>query len=148
MWCSFGGMRVTRLVVVAAMVAGVAALPASAKEGVVATLQTKIPLDAKPGTPLRVVWTLTYAEGNLRGRPFGAGALYVRLRNASGGRAETAFGVGRRGKYSAIVRVPAGGIGDIQFGLVGWVSDARGTRRADMLFPITNDPLPGPPRRR
>ena len=118
------------------------ALPAAAKEGVKATLTSEVPLRAEPGTPLTVRWTLSYAEDGKR-RPFEAGGLYVRLRGVSRAHTETAWAGGDRGSYWAHVTVPKSGIGDIEFGLVGWQTDARGSRRADAIFPITNDPLPG-----
>jgi hypothetical protein len=117
----------------------VAALPAAGKEGVRATLLTRIPLDAPAGTKLVVAWRLTYAD---HGRPFGAGGVFVRLRSATGPSAETAFTSGD-GDYRASVVVPEGGIGDVQIGLRGWTSGPSGTRESDLLFPITNDPLPG-----
>lgn len=136
-------MRLRRFalaVVGIAAVALVAALPAAAKEGVEATLMSRIPLDAPAGTRLHVRWTLTYVEDGKR-QPFGASGLYVRLRSASGARAETAWAGGDRGSYWANVAVPKGGIGDVEFGLVGWQSGENGTRRADAIFPIRNDPL-------
>jgi len=42
--------------------------------------------------------------------------------------------------------VPEGGIGDVQIGLRGFTSGARGSHTADTPFPITNDPRPGPVR--
>jgi hypothetical protein len=123
-------------------VALLTALPAAAKEGVEATLTSNVPLRAEPGTRLTVRWTLSYVEAGKR-HPFEAGGLYVRLRGASRTQAETAWAGGDRGSYWANVTVPKGGIGDIQFGLVGWQTDARGSRRADAIFPIANDPLPG-----
>jgi hypothetical protein len=138
--------RITCSLLVAAIGAGVAALPAAGKEGVEATLATKVPLDAEPGTRLRLAWRLTYAEGRQERRPFGANGVFVRLVSASGARAETGMappGSYARGRYSAAVVVPDGGIGDVEVGLQGWTSGAGGTRRSDLLFPITNDPLPG-----
>jgi hypothetical protein len=138
-------MSLRRFVLASAAVvtlALVAAVPATAKEGVEATLKSTIPLDAPAGTRLNVRWTLGYVEDG-EWHPFGASGLYVRLRSASGGRPETAWAGGDRGSYWANVAVPKGGIGDIEFGLVGWQTDANGTRRADAIFPITNDPLPG-----
>ena len=38
--------------------------------------------------------------------------------------------------------MPPGGIGDVEIGLMGWQSDAAGNRRADVLFPITNEFAP------
>jgi hypothetical protein len=141
--------RAALSVLVAAIAAGVAALPAAGKEGVEATLATNVPLEAEPGDRLRVAWTLTYAEGAERGRPFGANGVFVRFLSASGAPAETGFaptGSYARGDYAAAVAVPEGGIADVQIGLRGWTSGAGGTRRSDLLFPITNDPLPGPAR--
>jgi hypothetical protein len=119
-----------------------AALPTNAKEGVEATLKSTIPLDAPADTRLNVRWTLGYVEDG-KWQPFGASGLYVRLRSATGAQPTTAWAGGDRGRYWAKVVVPKGGIGDIEFGLVGWQTDANGTRRADAIFPITNDPLPG-----
>lgn len=121
----------------------VAALPAAAKEGVNATLKTSIPLDAPAGTRLAVVWTLAAADGQGKPRPFDAGGIFVRLVSTSGVPGETVYANGDRGEYAATTVVPEGGIGDVQIGLVGWRTDANGTRRADAIFPITNDPVPG-----
>jgi hypothetical protein len=122
----------------------VAALPAAGKEGVEATLLTRIPLDAPAGTRLEVAWRLTYLDHGRR-RPFGANGVFVRLRSASGANAETGF-AGGSGVYRTTVVVPKGGIGDVQIGLRGWSSGPAGTHESDALFPITNDPLPGPAR--
>ena len=118
-----------------------AALPAAAKEGVRATLTTRVPLDAPAGTRLEVAWKLASRAEDGR-RPFGAIGVFVRLRSASGGRAEIGvapIGSHSNGEYAASVVVPKGGIGDVEIGLHGW---ADGTP-ADVLFPITNDPVPG-----
>jgi hypothetical protein len=136
--------RFALVALAAAAAALVAALPAAAKEGVQATLLTRIPLDAPAGTRLQVAWRLTYLDHGRR-RPFGAGGVFVRLRSAAGAGADTGFASGT-GDYRATVVVPKGGIGDVQIGLHGWTSGPGGTRESDLLFPITNDPLPGPAR--
>ena len=128
-----------------AAVALVVALPAAGKEGVEATLLTRIPLDAPAGTRLHVAWRLTYLDHGRR--PFGASGVFVRLRSAAGAGAETGFASGD-GDYRATVVVPKGGIGDVQIGLRGWTSGPAGTRESDALFPISNDPLPGTVRSR
>jgi hypothetical protein len=133
--------RFALVVLGAAATALVAALPAAGKEGVEATLLTRIPLDAPAGTRLDVHWMLTYRDHGRR-RPFGANGVFVRLRSAAGGTAETAF-TGGTGDYRATVAVPKGGIGDVQIGLRGWTSGPSGTHESDALFPISNDPLPG-----
>ena len=137
---------VTLSLVVAALAAGAAAVPAAGKDGVRATLATRVPLAADQGARLRVAWTLTYADEGGAGKPFGANGVFVRLVSASGAPAQTGFaptGSHAGGRYAATVLVPRGGIGDVEIGLVGMSSGEGGTRRADMLFPITNDPLPG-----
>jgi len=125
----------------------VAAPAASAKEDVKATLITDIPLDAPAGTELKVAWSLFYVDENGRRQPFGANGVFVRLLSASGAASEEGVapvGAYDTGEYEAAVVVPEGGIRDIELGLTGWVSDANGTRRSDLIFPITNDPVPRP----
>jgi hypothetical protein len=120
--------------------------PAAAKEGVEATLNTVVPLDASPHTKLKVAWSLAYVDEQGRRRPFGANAVFVRLLSRTGAGAETAYvpsGPYANGEYSATVEVPEGGVRDVQIGLRGFTSGANGTHNADVLFPITNDPLPG-----
>jgi hypothetical protein len=133
--------RFALVVLGTAATALVAALPAAGKEGVEATLLTRIPLDAPAGTRLQVAWTLSYRDHGRR-RPFGAGGVFVRLTSAAGADAETGF-TGGTGDYKTTVVVPKGGIGDVQIGLRGWTSGPAGTHESDVLFPITNDPVPG-----
>jgi hypothetical protein len=124
----------------------VTALPVGAKEDVQATLTSPVALDAPAGTRLTVTWTLFVDEDGQR-RPFGADGVFVRFLGPSGAASEEDVATGRAhdaGEYEATVLVPEGGIRDIELGLRGWVSDANGTRRSDLIFPITNDPVPGP----
>ncbi len=141
------GLRRFALVLLGvAAVALVSALPAASKEGVKATLTTRVPLDAPAGARLEVAWTLTYLDDRGRRQPFGAGDVFVRLRSASGSNARRGFAPRRahsRGEYAATVVVPKGGIGDVEIGLRGWADGPHGRREADLLFPITNDPVPG-----
>ena len=133
------------LVVTAAALAAV--LPAAGKDGVKATLATPIPLDAKPGTKLGLAWSLAFLDEHGRRQPFGAGGVFVRLLSASGAGAETGYaGEQELGEYAATVVVPNGGIGDVLIGIRSWTNGPSGTRESDWLFPITNDPLPGPAR--
>ncbi|MDQ3858468.1 MAG: hypothetical protein M3327_08495 [Actinomycetota bacterium] len=123
----------------------IAAPAASAKEDVKATLITDIPLDAPAGTELKVAWRLFYVDENGDRRPFGANGVFVRLLSSSRAASEEGVapvGAYDTGEYEATVVVPEGGIRDVQLGLTGWVSDANGTRRSDVIFPITNDPVP------
>jgi hypothetical protein len=119
---------------------------APAKEGVRATLTSRIPLHAQADTPFTVSWRLGSVDENGRWQPFSAGEIFVRLVSATGAGAETSFatpGPVMTGMHAASVVVPEGGIGDVQIGLRGYVSDLGGSRVSDTFFPITNDPLPG-----
>ena len=137
----FAEMRSTRracaLIGIAA-VALVVTLPAAAKDGVRATLTTRIPVRAPAGTQLKVGWTLAYRDLHGGRHLFGGGGVFVRLVSATGAGAETTY-VRCSGRCSATVRVPKGGIRDIQIGIRGYSTTGPG----DMLFAITNDPVPG-----
>jgi hypothetical protein len=143
------GLRRSALVLVALGAAAlVTALPASAKEDVRATLTTGLPLDAPAGTQLTVAWSLFSVDENGERRPFGANGVFVRLLSASGGASTEGVapvGAHAAGEYEATVAVPEGGIRAVEIGLAGWVGDAQGTRRSDLIFPITNDPIPSAP---
>ena len=120
--------------------AALAAVPASAKEGVEATLVAPIPPNASPGERITVSWTLASEENGER-QPFGAEGIYIRLLSAAGGKPTIGDATGSAdGGYVATVRVPEGGIGGIQVGLRGWATDATGTHRSDVFFPVTNWP--------
>jgi hypothetical protein len=124
----------------------VAALPAAAKEGVTATLESAVPVDAAAGTRLTVSWTLSARDEDGTRRPFSALPVFVRLLSKTGAGAKVAFASSAAdddGRYAASVVVPDGGIRDVQIGLRGFTSGANGTHNADVLFPIANDPLPG-----
>jgi hypothetical protein len=119
----------------------VAALPAAGKEGVKATLTTRVPVSAPAGTMVRIGWTLGYRDAHGRLHPFGGRGIFVRLLGHPGVPAHTAFAHGTTGGYAATVRVPQGGLRGIQIGIRGWSNGPTGTHRADMLFPITNNPF-------
>lgn len=125
-----------------------APLPAPAKEGVKATLTTSVPLDAAAGTRLKIGWRLFSVDEHGQRQPFGANGVFVRLLSASGERAMEGVapnGAYTTGEYEATVVVPEGGIGNLEIGLRAWVSGPTGTRRAELLFPITNEPVPRAP---
>jgi hypothetical protein len=134
---------VAPLVVAVAALAG--ALPAAAKQGVTATLHSAIPLGAPAGTHLTVRWTLAARDEDGKRRPFSAEGLFVRLLSRTGAGATVGFAssAGLDGSRVATVVVPKGGIRDVQLGLRGFTSGATGVHNADVLFPISNDPLPG-----
>jgi hypothetical protein len=133
--------------VIAGVFLAVALAPtaAFAKEGVKATLLTDIPLRALPGERLHLAWTLAATDGG-KTQPFGANGVFVRLRSASWSGSELGFAPSAAhadGRYAAMVVVPDGGIGDVEIGLRGWTSGPSGIHFSDVIFPITNDPLPG-----
>ena len=111
------------------------------KAGMNATLLSRVPLDARPGSRLRVAWTLTEDGVHAAGAPDDR-RYYVRLLSATGAPSTHAYGEARYRRFVATVRVPRGGIGDIEIRLRGWQMTPGGGRRADALIPITNDPLP------
>jgi hypothetical protein len=123
------------------LVVGLAlAVPAGAKEGMAATLLGHTRLDAKPGTRITVAWEITRAGAQAaRGDD---DRYYVRLVSKTGARSTHAYGKLRGDSYLARVRVPRGGVGDIEIRLKGWMITPGAKRRADMLVPITNDPRP------
>jgi hypothetical protein len=135
--------RVLVAFIVGALCGAIAVPAAVGKEGVRARLDSPLPLAAAPGTTVTVVWTLGHSEHGDR-RPFDAGGLFVRLLSASGNKPTSAFGVGSTGRYVARVRIPSGGIGGIEFGLVGYIDIGPGPmgKEADVYFPLDNNPLP------
>jgi hypothetical protein len=118
-----------------------AAPQAFGKDGVRATLAGPVPLHASAGKVVHVRWTLASTDGHGRSRPFSASGVFVRLLSAKGGGSKTGYASSTSGLYRASVIVPAGGVGAVQIGLVGWSDGPAGRHRADELFPITNNPL-------
>jgi hypothetical protein len=117
---------------------GLAAGPrqAAAKEGVVARIVTPIPRDARAGTSLTLVWTLSFVDEAGTRRPFGASAIFVRLLGPGASRSPRVYGAEvRRGRFRATVRVPRGGVRNVEIGLMG-TRCAGSCRPAPMLFPI------------
>jgi hypothetical protein len=129
-----------------------AAAPAPGKENVRATIDiSDTALGAAPGTKIRIGWTLTaparWPSGtrptaNRRRERFGASGLYVRLDSKTGAAPTIAYGHGPTGRYTATAIIPEGGIGGIDLGLEGMrVVPGEPPRRADVFFPIDNDPF-------
>jgi hypothetical protein len=129
------------LVSAASVAVSVAVLPASAKEGVRATLLSSIPAHPRAGARLAVSWRLFSIGAHHRRVPFTAGAIVLRLRSATGSASNETFASSDGpGIYRATAVVPKGGLGRIEIGMRGWTSGPNGTHRADLLFPITNAP--------
>ncbi len=118
-----------------------AAAPAAAKQGAQAHLLTPLPSNAKTGTLITVKWAVDIPGANGTRVPFKAVGMFVKLIGRSGA-STTATAPQEHGPpYSAHIRVPRGGIRNIQVGLHGWAFTPTGKHPAPVLFPITNNPL-------
>jgi hypothetical protein len=138
-------MRGRLFVVLAAFVVGLAAAPAGAKEGVVASIDGVSPSNAEPGERVTIAWTLAAKEERGKRRPFGASGVFVKLLSATGAKPTTAVASGDGdgdGKFQATVVVPEGGVGDVEIGLHGISSGPNGTSVSDLYFPLRNNPFP------
>jgi hypothetical protein len=114
---------------------------AAAKEGVVARVLTPIARDARPGTAITIVWTLSYVDETRTRRPFGSAAIFVRLLGPDGSRSPRVYGAEvRRGRFRATVRIPRGGVRKLEIGVMGTRCAAR-CRSAPAHFPIVGDPF-------
>lgn len=76
-------------------------------------------------------------------RPFGAGAMFVRLLSRTGGPSTTGYDDGS-GSFETTLKVPEGGIGGVRAGLRGTRCDASGCQPSDLVFPLVNDPFTSP----
>ena len=123
-----------RLAWTVAILAVVAVPQAHAKEGVVAHLENPSVLRARPDTMISLVWTLRAGA-----QPFSALGIYVRLHGSSGTTSAYATEL-TTGRFRARLRIPPGGVRSIAIGLRGWTTGSSGSHRADMFFPIANDP--------
>ena len=123
--------------------------PPVARNWVQATLIAPIPRSAPRGSTVTVRWKLWSLDQHGKVAPFDAAELFARIVNPARTQATTAPARcenGRRaiychsGHFFARIRVPRGGIGRIQVGIIGY-SDASGSLKpAPNLFPITNYP--------
>jgi hypothetical protein len=134
-------MRVGALSLVAILFALAVVSTALAKEGVVAEVLTPISRDAKPGTKVNVVWTLTSVEGE-ESHPFGGSAVFVRLFGPSGSHTKRVYGTEvQSGRFRATLRIPRGGARRVVIGLMGESCDAEGCRPSPILFRVAGSPI-------
>jgi hypothetical protein len=120
------------------------ALPALAKEGAEAKLDTTIHRDAEPGSTIDVGWSLYSASGG-EGNPLLGSSVYLRLIGFHGDSSTEVMGTETprgSGHYKGSIKVPEGGIRQILVGVVG-ESCVAGTpcERNDMIFPLIDDAL-------
>ena len=119
------------------------ALPSLAKEGAEARLDTALPRDAQPGSTIDVGWSVFSIEGEQTYPVYGS-PVYIRLVGPDGTSATEVMGKevpSGSGHYTASIKVPDGGIGQVIVGMIGDACTADGCQRSDMIFPLTDDPL-------
>jgi hypothetical protein len=136
-------VRIAAFVTAVLLAALVLAPGGTSKEGARARLLTALPLVAKPGSAIQVRWAVDVPDGHGGRRPFGAGGMFVRLLSKTAAPSTIGFADGG-GRFQAMLRVPAGGIGGVRVGLRGTRCDASGCRASDALFPLVNDPFRSP----
>ncbi len=123
-------MRAARPIVALLAAGALLAVPASAKEGVHAELVRPFDVDAAPGTRLTVHWRLV----DEKGRPFGAGGIYLRVSRCGRRPLRVPARELRRGRYSATFKVPRR-MRKLMVGLKGWrVYPSGRSERADRVF--------------
>lgn len=124
------------------LVALLAATLATAKESAQVRLTT-LPLHAKPGSTVRVRWTVDTLDDSGERRPFGASGMFVQLLSRTGAPPTTGFDDGS-GSFETTLTVPEGGIGGVRAGLRGTKCDASGCQPSDAVFRLVNDPFTSP----
>ena len=120
------------------------ALPALAKEGAEAKLDTTLHRDATPGSTIDVGWSLysVYAGDT---NPLPGASVYLRLIGFHGNSSTEVMGTETprgSGHYKGSIKVPEGGIRQVLVGVVG-ENCVAGTpcERNDMIFPLIDDAL-------
>ena len=123
-------MRRIGLLIALALVGASLAVPAPAKEGVRATLDKPVRLDARAGEIVRVAWRLSDGQGH----PFGASGIYLRVSRCGARPMRVRARQRGPGRYSARFKVPEGGIRKLMVGLKGWRIIGTRKKRADAAF--------------
>ena len=119
----------------------VAAAPAAAKQGAQAHLLAPLSIRAAAGALITVKWTVDVPGAGGKRVPFAAIGMFVRLIGRNGVSSSATAPEKHGPPYTARIRVPLGGIRNIQLGLHGWALTPTGKHPAPVLFPITNNPL-------
>ena len=99
---------------------------AAAKDGVLATITSRVPMQATVGTKFVVAFTLKDAQGH----PFNAEHVFVKVICPERDVTTIAFAsraAHPTGRYRVVATVPAGGIGTVRIGLRG---------SSDVYFPV------------
>lgn len=116
-------------------VIGVLAVPAaSAKEGAQAHLLAPLPAHPLAGSLINIRWSVDVPGTSGKRRPFGAIGMFVRLLSRNGA-STSASAPQYEPPYHVRIRVPAGGIRTIRFGLMGTSCGLSGCKPS-ILFPL------------
>lgn len=124
-----------RLLPLAAAVAALAAPAASAKEGAQAHLLAPLPAHPALGSLITIRWSVDVPGEHGRRVPFGASGMFVRFVGRGGG-STSATASQYRPPYRVRIRVPAGGIRSVRFGLEGTSCGPTGCRPSPIFFPL------------
>jgi hypothetical protein len=124
-----------RTLLLAAVIAVLAAPAASAKEGAQAHLLAPLPPHPAAGSLITLRWSVDVPGTPGTRRPFGAIGMFVRLlgRDSASTRATAPQ---YEPPYHVRIRVPAGGIRSIRFGLMGTSCGRSGCKPSPMFFPL------------
>jgi hypothetical protein len=124
-----------RALLLAGVIAVLAVPAASAKEGAQAHLLAPLPAHPAAGSLINVRWSVDVPGTQGRRRPFGAIGMFVRLlgrKGASGNATAQQY----EPPYHVRIRVPAGGIRSIRFGLMGTGCGPSGCKPSPIFFPL------------
>jgi len=105
------------------------AVPAAAKEGMVAKLDAPVRLGKAPGETLRVKWHMVHAQASTAS----ASGIYLRVSRCGHRRLRVPAKL-RPGGFTVRLKVPAGGIRKLMVGLEGWRITPAHKERADKFF--------------
>lgn len=120
---------------VALLLAALAAPAAQAKEGAKAHLLAPLPAHAPAGSMITVRWSVDVPGTHGTPRPFGAIGMFVRILGRDGA-STRATAQQSAPPYHVRIRVPAGGIRSIRFGLMGTSCGTSGCKPSPMIFPL------------
>jgi hypothetical protein len=123
-----------RALLLAAVIAVLAVPVASAKEGAQAHLLAPLPAHPLAGSLITVRWSVDVPGTPGTRQPFGAIGMFVCL--GGDGASTRATAPQYEPPYQVRIRVPAGGIRSIRFGLMGTSCGPSGCQPSPMFFPL------------
>jgi hypothetical protein len=124
-----------RALVLTGVIAVLAVPAASAKEGAQAHLLAALPPHPSAGSPITVRWSVDVPGAPGTRRPFGAIGMFVRLLGLDDA-STSATAHQYEPPYYVRIRVPAGGIRSIRFGLMGTSCGPSGCKPSPIFFPL------------